>query len=123
MVFHEIVKHLSLADFIFFVNEKKKTVVLVVDYGEDVKKDTYVVKCHAQDTFDLITGIGLAISQCYAGSKKHSAMRELLRNSKRRLDYKTYAKWCVLDFFEYNFDYDKFINNHLYENVIVKFQN
>lgn len=77
------------------VNENKKTVVI---YNSSSK---VVVKCHEDDEFNIKIGLGLAISKMI-NSKKHRAMREFFRNKKKKLDYKKYAEWVLLDYCNYN---------------------
>lgn len=78
------------------INEKKKTVVL---YN---KLNKVIIKCHEEDTFNLETGVGLALSKFF-DCKKYRAMREFFRNKRKKLDYKKYASWVILDYWGYNY--------------------
>lgn len=81
--------------FNWVINEKKKTVVL---YNEQKK---VIIKCHEEDTFNLEIGVGLALSK-FLDCKKYRAMREFFRNKRKKLDYKKYASWVILDYCGYN---------------------
>lgn len=91
-----------------YVNEGKRTVVL--------KKGNKLItiRCHEEDTFDWEIGFGLAISKLMVYSPKYKMMREILRDENRKLDYKTYAKWCIVEFFEGD---EKVKKNFYEENV------
>lgn len=82
--------------FNWVINEKKKTVVL---YNEQKK---VIIKCHEEDTFNLEIGVGLALSK-FLDCKKYRAMREFFRNKRKKLDYKKYASWVILDYCGYNY--------------------
>lgn len=87
------------------INEKKKTVVL---YN---KLNKVIIKCHEEDTFNLETGVGLALSKFF-DCEKYRAMREFFRNKRKKLDYKKYASWVVLDYWGYSY---KIMNKFLEE--------
>ena len=76
------------------VNKEKKYVLLKLNGKE------YRVDCHKEDEFDWQIGFGLALSQCYGRKSKWEDMREFYRNENRKLNYKEYAKWCIVEYFK-----------------------
>lgn len=90
-----------------FVNKEKRTVTLK-GFNEPT-----TIHCHEEDEFDWEIGFGLALSKAFL-TPKHKMMREMLRNKNRKLDYKTYAKWCIIEYFEGN---EKRKNKFYEENV------
>lgn len=77
------------------VNREKKTIVLYNKFNR------VIIKCHEEDTFNLEIGVGLALSKFF-DCKKYRAMREFFRNKRKKLNYKKYAAWVILDYCNYN---------------------
>ena len=67
-----------------------------------LKYDGYEIKieCNEKDKFDWRIGFGLALSKMFGNQPKWKEHREFYRNKKRLLDYKQYALWCVMEYFE-----------------------
>ena len=77
------------------VSTKKKYVLLKIENKE------YRIECNKEDKFDWRIGFGLALSQHFGKLPKWKKMREYYRDKeKRELDYKQYALWCVVEFFD-----------------------
>lgn len=76
-----------------YVNKEKYTVTLKM-FNEAI-----TIHCHKDDKFDWEIGFGLALSKT-CSTPKHKMMREMLRDKNRKLDYKNYAKWCIIEFFD-----------------------
>lgn len=86
-----------LLDGTLFVDKVKKTVVFKKN------EEVYKVKCDEEDKFDWKIGFGLALSHCYGDQLHWKETREHMRNKKtHKLDYKRYAKWCVIEYFKNN---------------------
>lgn len=75
------------------VNKEKKYVLL------KIKGKEYRVDCHKDDKFDWLIGFGLALSKAFGKNAKWEETREFYRNKNRKLNYKEYAKWCVVEYF------------------------
>lgn len=76
-----------------YANKHKKTLSLY--YG----KERVIIRCDKDDEYDVMIGLGLAISNLF-DTKKHREHREHFRNKRTGLlNYKKYSQWVVQDFF------------------------
>lgn len=73
---------------------KDKKIVIYKCLGKEFK-----IQCHEEDEFDWSIGFGLALSQAYGKRLKWKTHREYYRNKERKLDYKKYSLWCIMEYF------------------------
>ena len=89
---------------------KEKKYVLLKWNGKE-----YKVQCHEKDKFDWRIGFGLALSQVFGNQPKWKEHREYYRNKKRQLDYKQYALWCIIEFYQNDIIAMSKLNNKIKE--------
>lgn len=88
------------------INKDKKYVIYKVNNKE------CRVDCHNDDKFDWQIGFGLALSKFYGNQYKWQRARENFRNTitddngsvKRVLDYESYSKWCIYEYYHNDTD-------------------
>lgn len=83
----------SVTKDMLIVNKEKKYVLLKFNGKE------YRVDCHEEDKFNWEIGFGLALSKAFGKQCKWEEIREFYRNKNRKLNYKEYAKWCIIEYF------------------------
>ena len=100
------------------INKDKKYVIYKVNNKE------YRVDCHNDDKFDWQIGFGLALSKCFGKSHKWQRARENFRHNiineedgkvKRVLDYESYSKWCIYEYYHNDTDEIKNLKNKVKE--------
>lgn len=96
----------------FTINHKKNS--LFLKYGEN----KIVIKCDKEDKFDWVVGLGLAISNLdLIDKEKAKRHRENFRNKKtRKLDYKKYGYWVIIEYFNNDLIKIKELENQVKEN-------
>lgn len=89
------------------INKDKKYVIYKVNNKE------YRVDCHKDDEFNWQVGFGLALSKCFGKQYKWQRARENFRHNiineddgsvKRVLDYESYSKWCIYEYYHNDTD-------------------
>lgn len=89
------------------INKDKKYVI----YKKNNKE--YRVDCHKDDEFNWQVGFGLALSKCFGKQYKWQRARENFRHNiineddgsvKRVLDYESYSKWCIYEYYHNDTD-------------------
>lgn len=89
------------------INKDKKYVI----YKNNNKE--YRVDCHKDDEFNWQIGFGLALSKCFGKQYKWQRARENFRHNiineddgsvKRVLDYESYSKWCIYEYYHNDTD-------------------
>lgn len=100
------------------INKDKKYVIYKVNNKE------YRVDCHNDDKFDWQIGFGLALSKCFGKNHKWQRARENFRHNiineedgkvKRVLDYESYSKWCIYEYYHNDTDEIKNLKNKVKE--------
>lgn len=100
------------------INKDKKYVIYKINNEE------YRVDCHNDDQFDWQIGFGLALSKCFGKSHKWQRARENFRHNiineedgkvKRVLDYESYSKWCIYEYYHNDTDEIKNLQNKVKE--------
>lgn len=84
---------LSKSKNMLIINKEKKYVLLKFNGKE------YRVDCHEEDKFNWEIGFGLALSKAVGKLCKWEKTREFYRDKNRKLNYKEYAKWCIIEYF------------------------
>ena len=100
------------------INKNKKYVIYKKNNEE------YRVDCHNDDQFDWQIGFGLALSKCFGKQYKWQSARENFRHNiineedgkvKRVLDYESYSKWCIYEYYHNDTDEIKNLQNKVKE--------
>lgn len=100
------------------INKDKKYVIYKINNKE------YRVDCHKDDEFNWQIGFGLALSKCFGKQYKWQRARENFRHNiineddgsvKRVLDYESYSKWCIYEYYHNDTDEIKNLKNKVKE--------
>ncbi len=100
------------------INKDKKYVIYKINNEE------YRVDCHNDDKFDWQIGFGLALSKSFGKNHKWQRARENFRHNiineedgkvKRVLDYESYSKWCIYEYYHNDTDEIKNLQNKVKE--------